>query len=67
MTAPAAPTPRDPGLTPGESEMGWGEGIMPDPNREPPSAFDLLKAAKRVNLRSDDPTATETFEGQYKA
>lgn len=57
--------PRDPGITPEESEMGWGSGIMPDPDEEPPSAFDQLKMAHRVNLRSDDPEAVESYEGQF--
>lgn len=52
-------------MTPEETEMGWGSDIMPDPQEEPPSAFDLLKAAKRVNLKSDDPAATENFDGQF--
>lgn len=52
---------RDPGETPGESEMSWGPGIMPDPVKEPPSAFDSLKAAYDVNTKSDDPAATESF------
>lgn len=56
---------RDPGETPSESEFGFGAGMMPDPSAEPPSAFDLLKAAHRVNQKSDDPTAVETFEGQF--
>jgi hypothetical protein len=57
---------RDPGETPGESEMSWGPGIMPDPNKEPPDAFDQLKAAHRVNLRSDDPEAVESYDGQFE-
>lgn len=39
---------------------------MPDPEREPPSAFDLLKMAKRVNFKSDDPAAVENFDGQFE-
>lgn len=58
--------PRDPSEMPGESEMGWGANLMPDPEKEPPSAFDLLKAAKRVNLKSDDPEAIESFDGQWE-
>jgi hypothetical protein len=58
--------PRDPGETPGESEFGWGEGLMPDPNAEPPHPYHLLKMAKRVNYKSDDPTAVETFDDEYK-
>lgn len=62
MTTPV----RDPGDTPGESEFGWGEGIMPDPNKEPPHPYHELKRAHRTNLHSDDPTYTENWDGEYK-
>jgi hypothetical protein len=39
---------------------------MPDPDAEPPHPYHLLKMAKRVNYKSDDPTAVETFDDEYK-
>lgn len=56
---------RDPGNTPGESEMSWGPGPMPDPTREDPDPFDDLKAAFDVNKHSDDPAAQETYRYPY--
>lgn len=55
-------TARDPGDTPGESEMGWGPGIMPNPDLEPPHLEHQLMAAHKTNQHSDDPTYVENFE-----
>lgn len=57
--------PRDPSQTPGESEMGWGPNLMPDPEKEPPHHPDLLRAMHRTNLHSDDPTYVENFDGDF--
>ena len=50
--------------TPGPTEFGWGEGLMPDPAQGyVPTAVDQLHAAYRVNKDpvNLDPTAETTY------
>ena len=59
-------SPRDPGVTPKNSEMSWGENLMANPNDEPPSPYHELKAASQTNRNSDNPEYQETVvEGWF--
>lgn len=58
--------PRDPGLPPKNSEMSWGENLMPNPDDEPVTAYHQLKAASQTNRSSDDPSyVEEVVKGWY--
>lgn len=58
-------TPRDPGVTPKNSEMSWGPNLMPNPDDEPPHPYHGLKAASQTNRHSDDPTYEEDVVGGW--